>query len=122
MTDDFMPTEDGGSHLTEMGSADGGAPGRVAEFDYQLHHVADHFGTVSLFNEWPKKPPLDGYSTTSPRVRHRNLMMTADLILPNSTLTGSPAPVLRGSVRIWDYRARNIIKTVRLESRTVVPL
>ena len=117
MTDDFMPTEDGGFLITQMGSADGGAPGRVAEFDYQLHYVANHFGTVSLFNEWPKKPPLDGFNPHGISARpDLNLMMTADFILPNSTLTGSPSPVLRGSVRIWDYRARKITRTVLLES------
>lgn len=41
-------------------------------------------------------------------------MMTADFILPSSTLAGSPEPVLRGSVRIWNYRARRITKTIHL--------
>jgi 56kDa selenium binding protein (SBP56) len=117
ITDDFMPTEDGGFLITQMGSADGGAPGRVAEFDYRLHYVANHFGTVSMFNEWPTKPPLDGFNPHGISARpDLNLMMTADFLLPTSTLTGSPAPVLRGSVRIWNYRARKIIKTVQLES------
>ena len=33
-----------GSSVTQMGSASGGAPGRVAEFDRSLRHVANHFG------------------------------------------------------------------------------
>jgi len=51
MTDDFLPLENGGFLITQMGSATGMAPGRVAEFDGRLHFVKDHFGTVSLFNE-----------------------------------------------------------------------
>jgi hypothetical protein len=43
-------------------------------------------------------------------------MMTADFILPSSTLAGSAGPVLRGSVRIWDYKARKITKTVEIQS------
>jgi len=43
-------------------------------------------------------------------------MMTSDFILPNSTLMGSMGPVLRGSVRIWDYRARKITKTIPLNA------
>jgi hypothetical protein len=117
ITDDFMPTEDGGFLVTQMGSADGGAPGRVAEFDGQLHYVANHFGTVSLFNEWPTKPPLDGFNPHGISARpDLNLMMTADFLLPSSSLIGSEGVVLRGSVRIWDFRKRKIIKTVQLES------
>ena len=41
-------------------------------------------------------------------------MMTSDFILPSSTLMGSMGPVLRGSVRIWNYRERKITKTVDL--------
>jgi hypothetical protein len=44
-------------------------------------------------------------------------MMTADFILPTNTLNAVAGdPVLRGSIRIWDYTARRIIKTVDLES------
>ncbi len=117
ITDDFYPTEDGGFLITQMGSASGGAPGRVAEFDGRLHFVANHFGTVSLFQEWPEKPPLDGFNPHGISARSDlNLMMTSDFILPSSTLTGSAGPELRGSVRIWDYRARKITKTVNLIS------
>ncbi len=117
ITDDFMPTEDGGFLITQMGAADGTAPGRVAEFDGRLHFVANHFGTISLFQEFPSTPPLDGFNPHGISARpDLNLMMTADFILPSSTLAGSPAPVLRGSVRIWDYRARKITKTIQLNS------
>jgi hypothetical protein len=115
MTDDFLPIENGGFLITQMGSATGMAPGRVAEFDGRLHFVANHFGTVSLFQEWPTKPPLDGFNPHGISARpDLNLMMTSDFILPSSTLMGSMEPVLRGSVRIWNYRARKITKTVEL--------
>lgn len=117
ITDDFMPLPEGGFLITQMGSATGGAPGRVAEFDGQLHFVANHFGTMTLFQEWPSVPPLDGFNPHGISIRpDLNLMMTADFLLPSSTLTGSDAPVLRGSVRIWDYKARQITKTVQLVS------
>jgi hypothetical protein len=54
-----MPTEDGGFLITQMGTADGTEPGRVAEFDGQLHYVANHFGTVSLFHEWATEPATE---------------------------------------------------------------
>jgi hypothetical protein len=43
-------------------------------------------------------------------------MMTADFILPSSTLLGSAGPVLRSSVRVWDYTQRKITKTIFLNS------
>jgi hypothetical protein len=113
MTDDFLPIPGGGFLITQMGSATGMAPGRVAEFDGRLHFVANHFGTVSLFEEWPARPPLDGFNPHGISARpDLNLMMTSDFILPGSTLMGSMEPVLRGSVRIWNYRERKITKTV----------
>jgi hypothetical protein len=117
ITDDFLPIENGGFLITQMGAADGTAPGRVAEFDGRMHFVANHFGTMSMFQEWPSKPPLDGFNPHGISARpDLNLMMTSDFILPSSTLAGSPGPVLRGSVRIWDYRARKITKTIQLNS------
>jgi hypothetical protein len=117
ITDDFLPIEGGGFLITQMGAADGTAPGRVAEFDGRMHFVANHFGTMSMFQEWPATPPLDGFNPHGISSRpDLNLMMTSDFILPTSTLAGSPGPVLRGSVRIWDYRARKITKTIQLNS------
>src|ERR1700731_1638980 len=66
MTDDFMPLENGGFLITQMGSADGMAPGRVAEFDGSMHFVANHFGPWSLFPERPSEPPLDGFNGAGP--------------------------------------------------------
>lgn len=117
MTDDFLPLENGGFLITQMGSSTGMAPGRVAEFDGSMHFIANHFGTTSLFEEWPSTPPLDGFNPHGISARpDMNLMMTSDFILPSSTLMGSMGPVLRGSVRIWDYRERKITKTVDLFS------
>ncbi len=115
MTDDFLPIENGGFLITQMGSATGMAPGRVAEFDGRMHFVKNHFGPVSLFDEWPSDPPLDGFNPHGISARpDLNLMMTSDFILPGSTLMGSMGPVLRSSVRIWNFRERKITKTVEL--------
>jgi selenium-binding protein 1 len=117
MTDDFLPLENGGFLITQMGSATGMAPGRVAEFDGRMHFVGNHFGPLSLFQEWPSSPPLDGFNPHGISARpDLNLMMTSDFILPSSTLMGSMGPVLRGSVRIWDYRERKITRTIDLFS------
>lgn len=113
ITDDFLPIENGGFLVTQMGAADGTTPGRVAEFDGALHFVANHFGTLSVFQEWPNSPPLDGFNPHGISARpDLNLMMTSDFLVPTSTLAGSQGPVLRGSVRIWDYRTRTITKTI----------
>lgn len=117
ITDDFLPTEDGGFLISQMGSATGGAPGRIAEFDGQLHFVGNHFGEISMFQEFPKTPPVDGFNPHGISARpDLNVMMTADFILPSSTLTGSAGPELRGSVRIWNYRKRKLVSTIYLLS------
>jgi hypothetical protein len=118
ITDDFLPTPEGGFLISQMGAADGTSPGRVAEFDGSLHFVANHFGTLSLFKEWPARPPLDGFNPHGISARpDLNLMMTSDFILPASTLNAVAGdPVLRGSVRIWDYKRRLITKTINIES------
>lgn len=113
ITDDFYPLPGGGFLITQMGSATGASPGRVAEFDGGLHFIANHFGQASLLKEFPTEPPLDGFNPHGISVRpDLNLMLTADFILPSSTLAGSPGPVLRNTVRVWDYRARKITKTI----------
>ena len=118
ITDDSLPKPEGGFLITQMGAADGTSPGRVAEFDGSLHFVANHFGTLSLFQEWPASPPLDGFNPHGISARpDLNIMMTSDFILPASTLNGVPGdPVLRGSVRIWDYKQRLITKTIDITS------
>ena len=86
ITDAFLPLEGGGFLVTQMGSASGGAPGRVAEFDAGLQ----------LIKEWPDNPPLDGFNPHGISARPElNLMVTSDFILPSSTLNIVPGdPVL----------------------------
>jgi selenium-binding protein 1 len=116
ITDDFLPTEDGGFLISQMGSATGGAPGRIAEFDGQLHFVGNHFGETSMFQEFPKTPPVDGFNPHGISARPDLNVMTADFILPSSTLTGSAGPELRGSVRVWNYKKRKLVSTINLLS------
>ena len=40
-----------------MGAADGTAPGRVAEFDGNCISWRNHFGALSMFQEWPEDAP-----------------------------------------------------------------
>src|SRR5260370_20444850 len=76
ITDDFLALEGGGFLVTQMGSASGGAPGRLAEFDADLH----------LIKEWPEDPPQDGFNPHGISVRPEiNLLVTSDYILPAST-------------------------------------
>ena len=55
ITDDFYPLPEGGFLVTQMGSASGGAPGRVAEFTKHLQ----------LLQEWPETPPEAGFNPTA---------------------------------------------------------
>lgn len=115
ITDDFFPLPEGGFLVTQMGSITGEAPGRVAEFDGRLRFAANHFGQVSLFEEHPRDAPLDGFNPHGISVRPElNLMITADFLLPSSTLNGSTGPVLRNTVRVWDFNSRKIKSTIRV--------
>ena len=118
VTDDFFPLQQGGFLISQMGSATGGAPGRIAEFDKNLQFVGNHYGNLTLAGEWPVKPPLDGFNPHGMSVREdRNLMLTADFVLPSSTLNTYPGrPVLRGSIRVWDLAHRVITKTIKIPS------
>ena len=104
ITDDFLPLAGGGFLVTQMGSATGGAPGRLAEFD----------GHLNLIREWPDDLPQDGFNPHGISARPEiNLMVTSDFILPVSTLNVFPGdPVLRGAVRVWDLQNRTILRTV----------
>ncbi|MGH9205385.1 MAG: hypothetical protein ACRD1G_02310 [Acidimicrobiales bacterium] len=106
ITDDFLPLRTGGFLVTQMGSASGGAPGRVAEFDRDLH----------LVHEWPDTPPQDGFNPHGIDARPElNLLVTSDFVLPSSTLNSVPGdPVLRGSVRVWDLANRTILRTISI--------
>ena len=106
ITDDFLPLPRGGFLVTQMGSAAGGAPGRIAEFDRNLELVA----------EYPANPPADGFNPHGISARFDlNLLATSDFINPVTTLNVWPGPVeLRGSLRFWDLAARTITRTVFL--------
>jgi 56kDa selenium binding protein (SBP56) len=104
ITDEFYALEQGGFLVTMMGGAEGHEPGRVAEFDRDLKLVAEH----------PAEPPRDGFNPHGISVRPEiNLMVTSDFICPSSTLNAVPGELsLRGSVRVWDFKARRILRTV----------
>ncbi|MGC2194430.1 MAG: selenium-binding protein SBP56-related protein [Terriglobales bacterium] len=108
ITDDFLPLEHGGFLVTQMGSAMGGAPGRLAEFDRRLH----------LVEEWPLSPPNDGFNPHGISARpDLNLMVTSDFILPASTLNVVLGdPVLRGAIRVWDFENRSLQRTISIPS------
>jgi selenium-binding protein 1 len=106
ITDDFLPLEDGGFLITQMGSAAGGEPGRVAEFNKRLQRVG----------EWPVHPPQDGFNPHGISARPElNLMVTSDFMMPASSLNIVPGdPLLRGAIRVWDLEERKIVRTIQL--------
>jgi selenium-binding protein 1 len=106
VTDDFLPLPGGGFLVTQMGSATGGTPGRLAEFDRRLRLVAEH----------PAAPPLDGFNPHGISADfRRNLLVTSDFVDPVTTLNVWPGDVeLRGALRFWDLARRTIIRTVFL--------
>jgi hypothetical protein len=106
ITDEFYPLPRGGFLVTMMGGAQGHHPGRVAEFDKNLRLVAEH----------PPTPPAEGFNPHGISVRpEENLMVTSDFICPSSTLNAVSGGLdLRGSVRVWDFSARKILRTVEI--------
>jgi hypothetical protein len=106
ITDDFLPLPNGGFMVTQMGSATGAAPGRLAEFDRNLNLVA----------EYPSNPPSDGFNPHGITADFsRNLLVTSDFINPVTTLNVWPGDVeLRGALRFWDLAKREITRTVFL--------
>jgi selenium-binding protein 1 len=107
ITDDFLPLPTGGFLVTNMGSASGGAGGRVVEFDKDLHLVA----------EYPAVQPPDG--TFNPHGVDanfdKNQLVTSDFVNPVTTLNAFTGGLqLRSSVRFWDLQRRSITRTVFL--------
>jgi len=104
ITDEFEPLGNGGFLVTMMGGAKGHAPGRVVEFSKDLKIVAEH----------PETPPQEGFNPHGISVdAESNLMVTSDFICPTSTLHAVPGGLdLRGSVRVWDLKRRQIVRTV----------
>ncbi|HEX5017886.1 MAG TPA: hypothetical protein VFX15_09925 [Actinomycetes bacterium] len=74
ITDDFLPMPGGGFLVTNMGSASGGAGGRVVEFDKDLNLVAEH----------PSVLPADGGFNPHgiDADFSRNRLVTSDFINP----------------------------------------
>jgi len=117
ITDDFLPLASGGFLVTNMGSDTGFTPGRLVEYD--AHH--------GLVDEWPILSPKDGSTldhfnphgvSARPEV---NLMVTSDFLEPASTLNlVAGDPVLRGSVRVWNFKERRITKTIPVSSPNTV--
>ena len=107
VTDAFLPLPRGGFLVTNMGSATGGAGGRVVEFDRDLR----------LVGEYPATPPADG--TFNPHGIDadfgKNRLVTSDYVNPVTTLNvWAGAVELRSAVRFWDLRDRRIVRTVFL--------
>jgi 56kDa selenium binding protein (SBP56) len=108
ITDDFLPLNEGGFLVTQMGSHTGGTPGRVAEFDKDLR----------LVGEWPPDPPEHDFNPHGISARpDLNLMVTSDFMMPASSLNVVPGdPLLRGIVRVWDLEHRSIVRTIEIPS------
>jgi selenium-binding protein 1 len=107
VTDDFLSLPDGGFLVTNMGSATGGAGGRVVEFDANRKLVA----------EYPATSPPDGEFNPHGMDADfgANRLVTSDFVNPVTTLNVFPgAPALRSAVRFWDLAGRRITRTVRL--------
>jgi selenium-binding protein 1 len=103
ITDAFAPLSTGGFLVTNMGSNTGGTPGRVVEFDRNLN----------LVQEWPEVPP-PGFNPHGISLRPElNLMVTSDFVDPASTLdTFVGPPQYRNTIRVWDLRRRQIVRTI----------
>lgn len=106
VTDDFLPLKDGGFLVTQMGSHEGGTPGRVAEFDKNLQLIA----------EWPTNPPAHDFNPHGISARpDLNLLVTSDFMMPASSLNVVPGdPLLRGIIRVWDLQNRSITRTIEI--------
>ena len=106
ITDEFFTKSEGGFLVTLMGGPAGHAPGRVAEFDRDL----------KLVNEYPENPPSDGFDPHGISVRPElNLMVTSDFVCPSTTLNAVHGEIdFRGSIRVWDFRRRQILRTIRI--------
>src|SRR5574338_30126 len=107
ITDDFFPLPDGGFLVTNMGSASGGAGGRVVELDRNLRLVGEYTET---------SPDDGGFNPHGIDADfEKNLLVTSDFVNPVTTLNVWSGPVeLRSSLRFWNLRQRRIVRTVML--------
>ena len=106
ITDEFHALPEGGFLVTLMGGPAGHAPGRVAEFDRDMH----------LLREYPDNPPADGFDPHGISARPEiNLMVTSDFVCPSTTLNAVHGGIdFRGSIRVWDLQRREILRTVNI--------
>jgi selenium-binding protein 1 len=107
ITDDFLPLPGGGFLVTNMGSASGGAGGRLVEFDKSLN----------LVGEYPSALPADGQFNPHgiDADFSRNRLVTSDFVNPVTTLNAFAGDIeLRSSLRFWDLRNRTMTRTVFL--------
>jgi selenium-binding protein 1 len=107
ITDDFLALPGGGFLVTNMGSATGGAGGRLVEFDKNLNLVAEHPAV---------QPPDGGFNPHGIDANFsKNQLVTADFVNPVTTLNVFPGDIqLRSSLRFWDLGNRTITRTVFL--------
>jgi hypothetical protein len=105
IADEFDSLKNGGFLATFMGSPDGANPGRLVEYDADQRFV----------QAWPAVPPTDGFDPHGLSIDEKhNLILTSDFICPLHTLnvTGGDEVLLRGSVRVWDFKTRSILKKI----------
>jgi 56kDa selenium binding protein (SBP56) len=105
ITDEFAPISNGGFLVTFMGGGNGAQPGRVVEYNARNKRV----------QTWPDNLPDDGFNPHGISINEaHNLMVTSDFICPLRTLHvhGGDAADIRGTVRVWDFARREIIRTI----------
>ncbi len=105
IADEFDSLSNGGFFGTFMGSPDGANPGRLVEYDANQRYV----------QAWPLNPPSDGFDPHGLAIDEaHNLILTSDFICPLHTLnvSGGDEVLLRGSVRVWDFAKRSIVRTI----------
>src|SRR4029078_12737436 len=90
----------------QMGSHEGGTPGRLAEFDKHLQLVA----------EWPSNPPEHDFNPHGISAHpDLNPTVTSDFMMPASSLNVVPGdPLLRGIIRVWDLQNRSLVLTIEI--------
>lgn len=105
ITDEFDSLKNGGFLGTFMGSPDGANPGRLVEYDANQHFV----------QAWPLNPPTDGFDPHGLAIdQAHNLILTSDYICPLHSLNipGGGAVLLRGSIRVWNFKKRSITRKI----------
>ena len=93
ITDDFLPIENGGFLITQMGAADGSAPGRVASLTAECITWRTTSVSCRCFRSGHRNRRWTG--STLPRnlgASDLNLMMTSDFIPTEYADAGSPGP------------------------------